>query len=185
MTRRGLIWKPSDQEFKVIVSESRTFGEVLRRLGIVNLGSSYYTLRKRIDELGVSTQHFQPPTVGLLKPQPRPLMELLRKGVRTNNTRLKARLVSSGLLINRCSICGLEPIWRTQPLVLILDHIDGDNTNYEIANLRLVCPNCNSQLSTFGSRNFKGRHSRKCLGCGGHVSKGSRSGNCRRCSHAG
>ena len=42
------------------------------------------------------------------------------------------------------------------------DHIDGDATNNRRENLRLVCPNCDSQLPTYKSRNRgKGRHFRR------------------------
>lgn len=44
----------------------------------------------------------------------------------------------------------------------MLDHIDGDAANNRRDNLRMVCPNCDSQLPTFKSRNRgKGRHSRR------------------------
>lgn len=39
------------------------------------------------------------------------------------------------------------------PLALVLDHIDGNPDNNHRDNLRLVCPNCDSQLPTFKSRN--------------------------------
>lgn len=52
-----------------------------------------------------------------------------------------------------CSICKLNPVWNNKLLVLILDHIDGNCTNWKVTNLRLVCPNCDSQLSTFKSKN--------------------------------
>ena len=35
----------------------------------------------------------------------------------------------------------------------ILDHVDGDASNNRRENLRLVCPNCDSQLPTFKARN--------------------------------
>ena len=43
--------------------------------------------------------------------------------------------------------------WLGLPLALVLDHIDGDPTNNRRENLRLVCPNCDSQLATYKSRN--------------------------------
>ena len=52
-----------------------------------------------------------------------------------------------------CSICGQKPFWNGKPLTLTLDHIDGDNTNDVLTNLRWVCPNCDRQLDTFGSKN--------------------------------
>lgn len=61
-----------------------------------------------------------------------------------------------------CAVCPLTPEWNGAPLVFILDHIDGDSTNDSPNNLRLVCPNCDSQLPTFKSRNRgNGRHYRR------------------------
>lgn len=61
-----------------------------------------------------------------------------------------------------CSICKLESIWQDKPLVLVLDHIDGNSENGSLSNVRLVCPNCDSQLPTFKSRNKgNGRHARR------------------------
>lgn len=56
---------------------------------------------------------------------------------------------------NKCDICGCNPIWNDKELVFVLDHIDGDASNNRRENLRLVCPNCDSQLDTFKSKNKK------------------------------
>lgn len=52
-----------------------------------------------------------------------------------------------------CDICGCEPIHNEKELVFILDHIDGDASHNIRSNLRLVCPNCDSQLDTYKSKN--------------------------------
>jgi hypothetical protein len=44
--------------------------------------------------------------------------------------------------------------WREETLNLIMDHIDGNPRNNNFDNLRLLCPNCNSQLDTHGGRNI-------------------------------
>jgi len=56
-----------------------------------------------------------------------------------------------------CAECGQLPVHNQKPLVLQLDHIDGDSDNNTPKNLRLLCPNCHSQTETFGS---KGKGSR-------------------------
>lgn len=53
-------------------------------------------------------------------------------------------------------------VWNDHELQFVLDHIDGDASNNHRENLRLVCPNCDSQLPTFKARNRgKGRAWRK------------------------
>lgn len=52
----------------------------------------------------------------------------------------------------RCEICGIT-IWCGKPVPLVLDHIDGNFTNCNSDNLRLVCHNCDALLPTFAGRN--------------------------------
>ena len=53
----------------------------------------------------------------------------------------------------KCAICGCEQTHNGKPLVFVLDHIDGDASNNKRENLRMICPNCDSQLPTFKSKN--------------------------------
>ena len=46
--------------------------------------------------------------------------------------------------------------WNGQVLPLILDHTNGNSCDNRPENLRLLCPNCDSQLPTKGGKN-KGR----------------------------
>lgn len=58
----------------------------------------------------------------------------------------------------KCFECGLEGTWNNKPIVLQLDHIDGDSDNNLPKNLRLLCPNCHSQTENFGSKGKGNRY---------------------------
>lgn len=88
---------------------------------------------------------------------------------KTNNQVVDGKKVSVGTLRKylyktrpiQCELCkGTE--WFGRPMPLVMDHIDGNPSNDILDNLRLICPNCDRFLPTFGSRN-KGK-GRKSLG---------------------
>ena len=73
--------------------------------------------------------------------------------MRTYN--IKNRLIAEGIKDAICESCGIGENWNGKDLVLELDHIDGNNTNNSLENLRILCPNCHSQTPTFRGRNIK------------------------------
>lgn len=66
--------------------------------------------------------------------------------------KLKNKLIKEGLKENKCEECGLSS-WMGKQLNCELDHIDGNRTNHMLNNLRILCPNCHSQTSTFRAKN--------------------------------
>ena len=59
-----------------------------------------------------------------------------------------------------CEICSISK-WNKKPIVLQVDHVDGNAGNHDPKNVRLICPNCHSQTPQFSGRNRgNGRKSR-------------------------
>jgi|LakMenEpi03Aug12_release.lakeMendotaPanAssembly.Ray.scaffolds.fasta_scaffold1106962_2 hypothetical protein len=60
-----------------------------------------------------------------------------------------------------CSCCGISE-WNGLPLVLELEHKDGNGENNDLKNICLLCPNCHSQTATYKNKNKgNGRHYRR------------------------
>ena len=142
----------TDDDIRQAVADNISIAGVLRSLGRAPVGSGYALIRREAARLGLDTSHWKGKAHGTTRQQKRPLQEVLVAGGPTLG-RYKLRLVREGVLENRCQICDLEPIWRGQPLTLRLDHINGIRDDNLPENIRLLCPNCDSQTETFCGRN--------------------------------
>lgn len=66
---------------------------------------------------------------------------------------LKKRLIREGYKNNKCEECGISE-WNGKSITMELDHVDGNNGNNTLNNLKILCPNCHSQTPTFRGRNI-------------------------------
>jgi hypothetical protein len=143
-------------DLRKIVQEADSFSDVLRELGLKTFCGNFKTLKRHLNLQKISTDHFRRINKRSGKVFKTDLNKILVKNSNyVNTTRLKHRLLKSGFLKNVCEICGIKDEWQGQPLKMILDHINGDHQDHRIENLRMVCPNCNSQLSTNCGKNIK------------------------------
>ena len=87
--------------------------------------------------------------LGLLKSKVKMVDILSNKVTFTDGPLLRKRLIHEGLIEDKCCECNNLGYWNNNPLTLELDHINGDNNDNRLENLRLLCPNCHSQTPTF------------------------------------
>lgn len=152
------IYQVSDEEFKKIIANSYTYSDCLRALGLgTKGGSSTDVLKRRIQELNCSIEHFtRKGQKGSASRYAKYSIEeiLVENSTYTNISKLKQRLINETSIAYKCAICGIDS-WLNQSLCLHLDHINGINNDNRIENLRFLCPNCHSQTSTYAGKNNK------------------------------
>lgn len=177
--RTSKIWALSKKDFLHLCENGKSIADCLRKLGMQGAGGNVKTFSKRIEEEGVDISHFN--TEKTFNKKVIPLSIIMVEGSKHSRASLKRKLLKDNIIENKCSICGLLPEWNGKPLVLRLDHINGVRDDNRLENLRMVCPNCDSQLETFGSRNrSKKLPNRVCSECGIPILK--HSSRCRKCS---
>ena len=135
-----------------LVSKHTSIRGILREIGLNSSGGSHNLISKKIKEYKIDTSHFIKGN-----PKGRTLKISLDKITVVDSTynryHLKKRLLNEGYIKNKCEICGLEGWWNGEPIIMILDHINGIHNDHRIENLRMLCPNCNSQQPTFAGKN--------------------------------
>lgn len=174
--------KFTDEEFISLVEDSCSMKELSRKLGYTGGGYNGEAIKRRCNQLGITLDHFTGMPKGCTK---RTEENVFMENSTASQTVLRKWYAKGEYSEYKCSICGLEPFWNGKELTLTLDHINGKNTDHRLENLRWVCPNCDRQLDTFGSKNpnrkasYVVKQEYHCQDCGKHLNyKAQRCSEC-------
>lgn len=171
--RSSIVWRIDREDLQNMLDTSSSICEVLRRLGLSPYNGNHRTLLQRIKEdclnQDILTKNRNLAHGERLKNSRKiPTSDILSAHSRHCQAVVKNRVVQEKLIEYKCSDCGNPGLHNGKRLSLQLDHINGDNTNNLIENLRFLCPNCHSQTATFSGRSAK--RLTTCKDCGSTIS---------------
>lgn len=144
-----------------LCKDSYSYAEVLRKAGRKQGGGSIQTLKSKITEFDIDISHF---TGQLWHDSPNQknnhqsrekynLDEVFIKNSPVTQKVLRGYIERHQVLEYKCQTCGCDGNWQNGIISLEVDHIDGDNNNNQLSNLRYLCPNCHALTETYRGKN--------------------------------
>lgn len=137
----------NDDELRKAAQDSKSVTGVMVKLGLKPNGFAHARFRDRLNRLGITfTTNAWNRSIRLK--ERRSIDDyLVLNGPLISSSKLRRRLIKTGLKPNHCEECGLSE-WHGKKLPLQLEHCDGNRRNNIISNLKILCPNCHSLTPT-------------------------------------
>lgn len=150
-------YKLNKEDIQNYFDTSYNMTEVILKTGCSTVGENFIALNRVISFFDINLDKYnenKKQTINRIKRKTYDTFEILIKETSARNT-IKKYIIKNKWLEYKCQRCGIIDIYNNEPIMLELDHINGNNKDNNLQNLRFLCPNCHSQTSTYGSKNRK------------------------------
>jgi hypothetical protein len=133
----------TDQDVINSSKEVNSIAQLLRKLNLKEAGGNYAHIKKTLQRLKINTDHWT--GQGWSKGQQKKDWSQYSKV-----GHFKKHLINKKG--HKCENCGLTE-WQKQSIVLEVHHEDGDRTNNDFSNLKLLCCNCHALTHNWRNKN--------------------------------
>jgi hypothetical protein len=132
----------TDEDIIKYCKEVSSMSQLLKKLNLKSAGGNHANMKRNLKRLNINCDHWTGQAWN--KDQ-----QLKDWGDYTRAVRMKPHLIKErGHCCENCK----NTHWLNELIPLEIEHIDGDRTNNELLNLKLLCCNCHAQTPTWRRR---------------------------------
>lgn len=132
-----MIYNKNEREFINTINNSYYLKDVVKKMGCSLNNKTIKKIKMKMDELNININDFSSSKN----------IPLETNNIKKNNKEIKRQLLEKNLIENKCQSCKIGDMWNGRLLSLKLDYNNGNSNDKNLDNMRLLCPNCFTQIS--------------------------------------
>ena len=132
-----MIYNKNEREFINTINNSYYLKDVVKKMGCSLNNKTIKKIKIKINKLNININDFSSS-----KDIPHET-----NNIKKNNKEIKRQLLEKNLIENKCQSCKIGDMWNGRLLSLKLDYNNGNSNDKHLDNMRLLCPNCFTQIS--------------------------------------
>ena len=132
-----MIYNKNEREFINTINNSYYLKDVVKKMGCSLNNKTIKKIKMKMDELNININDFSSSKD----------IPLETNNIKKNNKEIKRQLLEKNLIENKCQSCKIGNMWNGRLLSLKLDYNNGNPNDKNLDNMRLLCPNCFTQIS--------------------------------------
>lgn len=132
-----MIYNKNEREFINTINNSYYLKDIVKKMGCSLNNKTIKKIKMKMDELNININDFSSSKD----------IPLEINNIKKNNNEMKRQLLEKNLIENKCQSCKIGDMWNGRLLSLKLDYNNGNSNDKNLDNMRLLCPNCFTQIS--------------------------------------